>query len=309
MAILGNILNLVSCGLSAVLGMGTKGCRPFFKKVTALSFVPAGFKLDGTRVLNDEYFTELQATGKLIHVKGIRTFTDNSSDDSIEEMEDGTKQVSKYGLYEFLVNFVNGLYFHSALTSLNSFGSYDVIMWDREGNGLGTKAVDGSLKGFTVGMVQASRLSWATDTTTQREGIAFQLLERGELDTDYVFIDSANLDFNPNRKDGINEVVVSFPSAPVDLATSITIKAVTKQDSKPFTGALFTDFIVKKNGITANPTAGDDSVTAGTYILTVDALATNEVLAAGLYDNTLSQAVLNLDGDLYKSNTATATVV
>jgi len=28
-------------------------------------------------------------------------------------------------------------------------------MWDREGNGLGTKAVDGSLKGFTVGMIQA----------------------------------------------------------------------------------------------------------------------------------------------------------
>ena len=309
MAILGNILNLVSCGLSTVLGTGTKGCKPFLKKVTALSFLPAGFKLDSARILNDEYFTELQASGKLIHIKGIRTFTDNSSDDSIEEMEDGTKQVTKYGLYDFLVNFIEGFYFNAALTSLNSFGDYDVIFWDRDGNGLGTKAANGSLKGFTVGMIQASRLSWATDTTLQKEGLAFQLLERGEVDTDYVFIDSANIDFNPNRKDGINEVVVSFPSAPVDLAASITIKAVTKQDSKPFTGALFTDFIVKKNGITENPTAGDDSVTAGTYILTVAALATNEVLAAGLYDNALSQAVLNLDGDLYKSNTATATVV
>jgi len=309
MAILKNILNLVSCGLSAVLGTGTKGCRPFLKKVTALSFLPAGFKLDGSRTLDDEYFTELQASGKLIHVKGIRTFTDNSSDDSMQEEEDGTKQVTKYGLYEFLVQFINGLYFHSALTSLNSFGDYDVIFWDREGNGLGTEAVNGSLKGFTVGMLQASRMSWATDTTTQKEGLAFQLLERTEVDTNYVFIDSANLDFNPNRKDGINEVVVSFPSIPEDASTTITIKAVTKQDSKPFTGALFSDFIVKRDGVTANPTAGDDSVTAGTYELTTTINTTNEVLAAGLYDNALSQAVIAMDTDLYKSNTATATVI
>jgi len=309
MANLGSILNLVNCGLNAVLGTGTKGCKPFMSKVTAISFVPSGFKLDSTRTLDDEYFTELQASGKLIHLKGIRTFTDNSSDDSIEEMEDGTKQVSKYGKYEFLVNFVKGMYFNAALTSLNSFGSYDVILWDRDGNGLGTKAINGSLKGFTVGMIQTSRLIWATDTTNQKEGLAFQMLERAEMDSDYVFISKGNLNFNPNQKDGINEVVVSFPSAPADASTSITLKAVTKQDSQPFTGALFTDFIVKRDGANANPTAGDDSVTGGTYVLTTTINSTNEVLAAGLYNNELNQSVIALDTDLYKSNTATATVI
>jgi len=309
MANIGSIMNLVKCGLGAVLGTGTKGCRPFLKKVTAISFLSSGFKLDSTRDLNDEYFTELQAEGKLIHIKGIRTFTDNSSDDSIEEMEDGTKQVTKYGLYEFLVNFIEGFYFHSALTSLNSFGDYDVIFWDRDGNGLGTEAVNGSLKGFTVGMIQASRMGWSGDTTLQKEGLSFQLLERGEVDTDYVFIDSANLDFNPNKKDGINEVVLSFPSAPADLATSITIKAVTKQDSKPLSGVLFSQFLVKKGTTPFNPTAGDDSVTPGTYILTVEALATNDALSAQLYNNALNQGVVTLDVDLYKSNTATATVI
>jgi len=309
MANLGNILNLVNCGLNAVLGTGTKGCAPFFKKVTALSFLPAGFKLDSTRTLDLEYFKELQSTGKLIHVKGIRAFTDNSSDDTIDELEDGTKQVARYGLYEFMVNFIRGMYFQAALTSLNSFGDYDVIFWDREGSGLGTKSADGSLKGLTTGMIQASRLSWATDAQGLRNGLAFQLLERSEIDTNYVYISSDNLDFNPNMVDGINETVVSFASVPADASTSITLKVITKQDSKPLTGALFSDFIVKRDGVTDNPTAGDDSVTPGTYVLTTTINSTNEKLAAGLYDNAENREVIAFGDDLYKSNTATATVV
>jgi hypothetical protein len=309
MANLGNILNLVNCGLGAVLGTGTKGCAPFFKKVTALSFLPAGFKLDSTRTLDFEYFKELQSTGKLIHVKGIRAFTDNSADDTIDELEDGTKQVARYGLYEFMVNFIGGMYFQAALTSLNSFGDYDVIFWDREGSALGTKSADGSLKGLTVGMIQASRLSWATDAQGLRNGLAFQLLERSEIDTNYVYISSDNLDFNPNMVDGINETVVSFASVPVDASTSITLKVITKQDSKPLTGALFSDFIVKRDGVTANPTAGDDSVTPGTYVLTTTINSTNEKLAAGLYDNAENREVIAFGDDLYKSNTATTTVV
>lgn len=309
MANIGNIMNLVNCGLNAALGTGTKGCAPFFKKVTAISLLPTGYKLDSSRELNDEYFTELQAEGNLIHLKGIRTFTDNSSDDSMQEEEDGTKQVTKYGLYEFLVNFINGFYFHAALTSLNSFGDYDVILWDREGNGLGTKAADGSLKGLTVGMIKASRMMWATDTTTQKEGLAFQLLDRSELDTDYVFIDQANLDFNPNRKDGINQADLSYAAIPTSADTTITLKVVTKQDSKPLTGLLFSDFLIKKNGTAFNPTAGDDSVTPGTYVLTVGTMATNDVIASQLYDNALNREVILLDTDGYKSNVATATVI
>ena len=309
MANLGNILNLVNCGLNATLGTGTKGCAPFFRKVSAISFLPAGFKLDSSKDLDLEYFKELQAGGNLIHVKGIREFTDNSSDDTIDELPDGTKQVASYGMYEFQVSFIKGMYFQAALTSLNSFGDYDVIMWDIDGNALGTKSVNGSLKGLTAGMIQASKLSWATDSQGSRNGISFQLLERSEVDTNYVYISSDNLDFNANMVDGINEVEVSFAEVPADLDTEITLEVVTKQDHKPLSGVLFSDFLVMKDGATANPTAGDDSVKAGTYVLTVAILATNEDISAQLYDSSSNQAVISLDEDLYKSNEATATVV
>ena len=51
MALLNTIYNLVECGLGAVLGTGTKGCKQFLKKATALWFVPDGFEFDGTQTI------------------------------------------------------------------------------------------------------------------------------------------------------------------------------------------------------------------------------------------------------------------
>ena len=198
MATLGSILNLLECGSSAVLGTGTKGCKPFFKKATAIWFTPQGFKYDSSKEFDDDYISELQADGNLIVLKGIRTFTDNTPDDTVEELEDGTKQLAKLGLYEFALQFINGLYFNAALHSLSSFGNYDATFVDRDGNLLGTTAADGSLKGFTVGMLQATKITWATDSTAQREGIMMQLTERAELDTGFYFIQRESFDFNPN---------------------------------------------------------------------------------------------------------------
>lgn len=308
MAQIGNILNLVMCGLSAAIGTGTKGCKPFFRKVSEIWLTPQGFVFDKARDLDGEYLQELQSKGDLIVLKGVRTFTDNSSDDQIETLEDQTEQVTALGLYKFTAEFVNGLYFNAALNSLNSFGQYDMIFVDIDGNILGTKAQNGSLKGFTTGMIQAARLKWATDTQMQREGLSFQFLKRYELDSNYVFIQKQD-DFDPRLLDGINEVVLSL-TPPVNAETTATVKAVRKQDGHAFVGASYTDFLFTESGATNNPTAGDDSVTPGTYVLTgFTAFSTGNPVTSRLYDNAENVIVISNDGDLYKSNIATATVV
>ncbi|MEN8122204.1 MAG: hypothetical protein ABFS35_17795 [Bacteroidota bacterium] len=309
MATLGSILNLLECGSSAVLGTGTKGCKPFFKKATAIWFTPQGFKFDSTQEFDETYIQLLQAQGNLIVLKGIRTFTDNTPDDTVEELEDGTKQLAKLGLYEFALQFINGLYFNAALHSLSSFANYDATFVDREGNLLGTTAIDGSLKGFSVGMLQATKLTWATDTTAQREGIMMQLTERAEIDSDFYFIQREQFDFNPNLVDGINEVTLAYDSVPANAATTITVKATMKQDGSVFTGVLYTDFLHTIDGVESAITAGDDTATAGTFVFTVPALATNEVSAIELYDNSNNRDVIALDSVLYKSKLASATVV
>lgn len=308
MAALNTIYNLVLCGLGAVLGTGTRGCKQFLKKANSLWFVPDGFEFDGTQTLNETYAQLLQAQGNLIVLKGAKTFTDNSSEDIIETLEDGTKQVATLGLYEFALTFINGLAFHAAVTSLNSFGSYNVLFVDRDGNILGTKADSGALKGFSLNMLQGMKLSFPTDAVGQKEGITFQLSNRGELDTNYVYIQQTNLGtFYPQNLDGINEVVLAFSTAPGDTDTTIVTTAKLKQNQQAFTGAATADFLLTNDGSTLTKTTAETP--DGTYTHTVAALATNEVVTVQLYDTANSRSVIELDNVLYKSNTLTATVV
>lgn len=307
MATLANILNLVACGAAAVLGTGTNGCRPFFKKVASIWLVPSGFVLDGAETLNLAYVQLLQAQGNLIILKGIENFTDNTPDNVTEEFESGIKKHVRKAKYEFLAQFSKGMYFNAALDYLNSDGSYDAVLVDIEGNILGTQSNSGSLKGFSLGMLQKQKLTWATDSTAQREGIAFQMTVPNEFDRDYVYVQNTQLDFNPENLDGVNEVVLNL-SVPATAATTLTVVASRKQDSGAFTGAAFGDFLVTKNGVTSNPTAAPESP-AGTYVLTVGAVTTNDVITVRLYDNSNNRSIINLAATLYKSNTDSETVI
>ena len=308
MAILSTIYNLVVCGLGAVLGTGTKGCKQFLKKATSLWFVPDGFEFDGSEVLDETYVQTLQAEGNLIILKGAKTFTDNSSEDVIETLEDGTKQVATLGLYEFTLTFINGLAFHAALHSLNSFGSYNVLFVDRDGNVLGTKATSGSLKGFSVGMLQAMKLSFPTDAVGQKEGIGFQLTNRMELDTNYIYIAQSQLgSYYPQNQDGINEVVLTYDSVPADAGTTIVVNAKSKQNQNAWVGGLTGDFLIQRDGVTESQTVVESP--DGTYTFTVAALSANEVITVDLYDSVDNNEVIKKDTDLYKSAIATTTVV
>jgi len=308
MAAQNTIYNLVLCGLSAVLGTGTKGCKQFLKKATALWFVPDGFEFDGAETLDETYIKLLQAQGNLIALKGAKTFTDNSSEDVIETLEDGTKQVATLGMYEFALTFINGMAFHAALHSLNSFGSYNVLFVDRDGNILGTKSASGNLKGFSLNMLQGMKLSFPSDSVGQKEGIGFQMSTRRELDSDYIYISADQLNgFQPQLVDGINEVVLAYDSVPADAGTTIVVKATLKQNQNVFTGALTTDFLILKDGVTASQTVVE--APSGTNPFTITTTSTKATKVPQLYDSANTRAIVALDDDLYKSNASATTVV
>lgn len=308
MAALMNIYNLVVCGLGAVMGTGTKGCKQFIKKATSLWLVPDGFEFDGAETLDEDYVKQLQAEGNLIVLKGAKTFVDNSAEDVFETLEDGTKQLATLGLYEFALSFINGLAFNAALHSLNSFGSFNMLFVDRDGNILGTKSNSGNLKGFSLNYLQAMKLSFATDAVGQKEGIGFQLSTRAEVDINYIYISQSNLGtFYPQNLDGINEVVLTFDTVPVDASTTIVTKATLKQNGKPFVGAGETDFLLTREGATLIKTTAESP--NGTYTHTVTANTLNDTITAQLYDTSESLSVITLDNDLYKSQEVSTVVV
>lgn len=308
MATIANIINLVDCGFAATYGTGSIGCEAFFRNVTSIWLTKRGTKFDGAEALDEDYVQQLQAEGKLIILKGVRTFTDNSEEGVTETYDDGIEQHVRKGKYKFLAEFVNGLYFQAALNSLNSFEQYDVILVDSESNILGTLATDGSHKGFSAGMIQVAKYTFGTGSAGQKQGISIQLTEPDELDDTFSFISGKSLaPYKPKNADGVNEVVLSFNTAPADSATSLVVKATIKQGGGAFSGATYEDFLLKVDGVTANPTAGSE--TDGVYTLTVSAKSTNEDLILSLYDNSENRSAIELDNVLYKSNTLTATVV
>jgi len=301
MALLNTIYNLVSCGTDAILGTGTKGCKQFLKKATSLWITQQGFKYDGTATLDETYAQLEQAKGNLIILKGIKTFTDNSSDDVEETLDDGTKQIATLGLYEFMATFINGLAFHAALHSLNSFGSYDMVFVDRDGNLLGTEAADGSMKGFSIGMLQAGKLQFPTDATGQKESIKFQFSSRGELDDKYVYIQQVQIDpFQPQNLDGVNEVVLTAP-IPADLATTWVITAKSKANQNVWVGGLTGDFELRRDDVVESQTVVESP--NGDYTFTVAAIGVGEVWTAHLHDTANVREIILQGTDLYKSNT------
>lgn len=307
MALIKNIYNLVECGAAAVLGTGTKGCIQQLFKTSALWITPDGFEFDGDETLDETYVQQLKAEGNLIILNGLEEFTDQSSENTQETLASGVKQTTQLGLYEFNVKFIKGLAYHAALTSLNSFGSYNMLFVDRAGNIMGTRSNSGALKGFTLGMLEADRLVWATDSTGQKEGITFQFTRRYELDTDYVFISNTQLaPFNAQREDGVLQVNLEI-TTPADSSTSIVIKATNKQNGKPWTGGVSADFALFRNGTTLTQTVTE--APQGTYTFTVTANTTNDIISASLYDTANTRVGIVKDTDVYKSNTVTATVV
>lgn len=306
MATLSNILYLVECGAAAVLGTGTNGCKQFLKRVVSVWIHPDGFVFDPTETLDAAYVEEEQRKGNIIVLKDIVEFTVNTSEDQVETLPDGTKQTVTLGKYEFLLRFINGLAFNAALRSLASFGNFNATFIDRDNNILGTTATNGSLKGFSIGMLQNVPLSFASDTEAQKEGVAMQFTDRDELDEDYAFISGGQLDFSPKRVDGIQEVGLAI-TAPADASTTIVVKATLKQNGKPFIGALTTDFIVTRNGATLAQTVTESP--DGTYTFTVTANATNDVITVALYDTANTFAVVKVGSTLAQSKTVTTTVV
>jgi len=306
MAAITEVINKGAGASSNVLGLNNaKQILKKLKSPRALwGFAP------GASLANDSLSAvrDLQKQGKLIILRGVNTTEENGDDDNIETLDDTTKAVTNLGKYAFSVDFTNGLDFHKALNSISGDGAWNFAFVTSSGDLFGTTDKSGNFTGFDTGMIQASKLVFGTTQATQREGLMFQFLERDEVDSEFAFIDRQNLPFNPLKIEDITQSVVSYVNNPANTDTTVTVKVTTSDNVTAVEGLDYTYFLRTSDGATENPTAGDDSATAGTYVLTVAAISTNEVETIRLYDNSNNRPIIeDPNGDLFKSNIATAT--
>jgi hypothetical protein len=304
--------NLGVCGASSAKGFNTsKGCSDIIEAADSVWLISPSVVIAETQEINLAYIQGLQKAGQLVVVKGINTFEENGSDDAIETLADDTMLLTNKGKYRFMATFTNGLYFNEALNSVEGQGSWRTIIVDKAGRVLLTQLSAGGYRGFETGMIRATKLTFPSNAASLKQGLDWQLTKRYEMDEYYALWSPENLDFDPRQLEPITQVELSLVNAPADTDTTLTVKAVVRRGRKDaVSGALFSQFLNKIDGATSNPTAGDDSATAGTYVLTVPALASGEVGSVQLFDNANNDNVIEITGDgLYKSNIISYTVV
>lgn len=296
-------INSSLCSLGTTIGgeIG-KTCVSQITAAKSIWLISPGEEFVAGQTYESE-LSRLILAGKLVPLRGVNTFEENGSDDASETLADDTQGVTNEGKYKFLATFTNGMFFNKALHSYKGFRKWNVLIVTNEGI-WGTETSTGGLTGYTTGMIQPAKLTVGSNTSIQKEGLMFQFVERPELDSDFAF----RSDTAARKVKGVTQVALSFVNAPADTDTTLTVKAVYAQNtSEAFTGIDYAKFLNTVNGSASNPTAGDDSTTTGTFVLTVAALSTADtgVVQFGSGNATV---ITGADGDYYKSNALAYTV-
>lgn len=308
MSDLNSSINKAVAGSFSNLGTGTFGTKAFFKEAREFWLTPQGYVFNGAIDFTDEYVAELIADGKITVLENINAVEPDNVENSYEDIGRGVTSLANQGLYGLKIKFRAGEYFDKVLKSLSGTSRFDLLAVDGEGKLLGTYAPDGeSLKGYTLGEHQVELTEGKFDKNSSIQVLKVQFLETDEFSDPA--IKYADDDFNGRNASPLNDIklVLTTPSA---ADTSVTVKATYRQDGAIFTGAVFGQFIVKINGVTANPTAGGDTTTAGTYVLTgVTAISATDVVSVSLYDNANNRAGITVGNYAYKSSTVSKTAV
>ena len=309
MATFGSIKNTLNCGLSA-LGTGTKNCAFEIKLINGIYAVKRNTTIADGDEFDKAYLQGLVQAGTAIPLINAIGFIDNSADDTIQETQSGVKIKANLGRYEFALEYKKGEYFNKALSSLDSFGAYDIILVDEAGNFLMTENRSGVAKGLKAGMFSPEKVKLNDASVATSKSLTFQLLDRKEWDDRLVWLDASELDFSPDEVDGINDITATYVNAPADSDTTLVVQLTSAADnSTDLEGLVDADFLVTVDGVTAATTWVESSTVLGEYTGTIAAIATNEVVIVQLYDSSANKNVIIKDDCLYSSNALTATVV
>jgi hypothetical protein len=305
MATTQELTNLAACGLGNALGTNTKfGCPFDFGSVSIMGLIRPSAKFVAGSAFNLAAVTALQKSGDVVLLKGVTTFAETGNDDAIETLEDDTQILTNKGKHKFLATFAQDLYFQKALSSLEGHARWSVFFIDVKGNILMTSDISGNAIGFTAGMARAGKMQFATSTTGLKNTFEIQLLDRAELDDNFAYLDSDQLDFDPRQLEPVIQAELGFASIPGAADVALSVRVVSSRGKQPIPGLSVGDFTMLKNGVASNPTTAVYDANTGLYTLAVVAVAVASVLELSL------NSTVEVVGDgLYKAQPTTITVV
>lgn len=298
------------CGGSDV-NTGKLGCQLGFGYMQHAIALKKGTVIPASTDLTLAYINGLIQAGTAVPLTNGYSSEPTIADDTMETSPLGIETLTLQGLHKYSLTFKEGEYFNKQISKLESFGNFDFILGDVNGNWLFAKNSAGDYKGFSAGQVTVKDVP-ATSSEARKKTVSFQLTNRVEMDTNYEIVLS-ELAFPISEVTGVNGVNLSFADVngavvPSNSDTTLKVKAVFAADNKTgIEGLTASNFAYSVDSSSETPTLVDDG--NGYYTLTVVALSTSGVLSLQLYDGSENKNVVILSDVLYRSNDLSATVV
>jgi hypothetical protein len=311
MGLFGSIKNTLSCSLS-VLGTGSKNCAFEIKLVNGIYAVARGETIADADEFDKDYVQEKIQQGEWVPLIDAIGFLDESADDTIQTTQSGVEIKANLGRYKFTLEYKKGEYFNKAMSSLDSFGKFDIILVDEAGNWLMTENASGVGKGFKAGMFSPLKTKLNDGSVATSKSLTFQLLDRSEWDDRLIWLDVSETGFSPDEADGANDILISFDTAPSNSDTTLVIDLVSTADnSTALSGLVTANFLVTVDDVTASTTWVESATISGQYTGTLASISTDEVVVVQLWDATTTPETnaIIVGDDIYQSNALTATVV
>lgn len=320
MAILSTISNTVNCAVSGLIGGGSEGCDFEFENMAGglvLLFDPS-FTVPAGTDFNRAYIRTQQKAGNIKIFNRIYDIEWVPGENTKETADgSGLSNVTRRAIYGINVMFNKGLYSQKQFSSVSFNNHWKVAFMDGAGNILWSETSAGDFTGFNTSHVYAMPFNLKNGAVSQKTGLEIEFSNSIQINDRLAWTPGDDLDFGPDDIDGVNDVVLSIPTAPSDTDTTFALKSVRKKDGGYNSGVSGTDLRITKNGATLTETT-DYTIAADaankSYIVTlVAAASTGDVYTVEYYDTANSSGVITLgtapNDKVYQSNTVSTTVV
>lgn len=303
MAAVEDLLNIGQCS-SNRRGTSNDFCYLDIKRIKKLLRANSGFKFpEGFEFTLDNLLLEEQKG----NITPIYTLVDNTfttAENGVQTFGGGTKALIEKMPIEMQAKLLNGVQGYQNTLTVEKSKVHSFFIVDVDDTVWGYKTKDGLFGGIKSDFFQVMPYVGAGDESAGYM-IEWQL-DRNQFDTGLHALTSSEYDFDMSDVKGYSNLVIEISNAPVVGDTAVNFTVRRSEDQVAQVGLDNSELEVSIDGVAeVSPVVTDNGV--GSYSVAITAATLGQDIKIRTYDGTYT--IVNLDGILLKSDTASTIVV
>jgi len=307
MAVIESIVNLGYCSESNFQGTATNYCIFDIKRLKKLWRFPLNFKFEAGFEFTLANLQELEQQGKLVPIYTLKDAQFTTAENGVQTFGGGDKKLIEKMPFEIEAMLTNGVQGYQAVISIEKATYHSFVLVDAEDTIWVAEDKTGLIGAINSEFMQVLPYTGAGSESASYK-INFQL-DRLTIDTRLKAIKADSFDFATDDITGVDDITLTL-TAPINGGSTVTFTAKRTKDGHNVEqgGLVVGDFLLTSAGSTI---AGTLAYANGVYTFTrtTGTWATGNIITLKTWDSTLGVQIINVDGQMIKSNVATTVAV